>query len=236
VTAANRRQASWYRILARTGVAFFAFIIIFPLLYTLIAPESRAFVSELPSVPAGSYKMYVVDWGYHTAIVAQQPAGWALGPPGQEHSAYIEYAWGDRSFYLNADYRPHVLFATVVLPTPTVMYVGGYSDPPRFPGARAVFYRAVDAATLRALLLTLEQSIQRRQDGTRVDAYPRTAAAFTGRFYPAHGSYLWPRDCNWWTVKRLNEVGLATGPLGVLFSGQVPGRLTAFARDSVTAR
>jgi hypothetical protein len=192
-------------------------------------PERRANPPQLAEPEPGLYQVHVVDWGYHTAIVAQQPRGWRLGPPGQEDAAFIEYAWGDRSYYLYGDTRPHILFASVVLPTASVLYVGAHPSPPRLEGARAVFVRTVDAATLRALFVTLERSAQRTDDSHRAHPYPRNPW-FAGHFYPSRGAYLWPRDCNWWTVARLAEVGLARRPTGVIFSGQVSGRLMGFSQ------
>jgi hypothetical protein len=85
---------------------------------------------------------------------------------------------------------------------------------------------------LRALATTLERSIPRSEDGRRVQEYSRVPW-FAGLFYPAYDKYLWPRDCNWWTVARLAEAGLARGATGVIFSGQVNGRLLGFERVEV---
>ena len=92
--------------------------------------------------------MYVADWGYHTSIIVEQPRGWTLGPPGKERASFLEYSWGDKLFYMESDYRPHAVFATLVLPTPTVAYLDGWADPPDFRGARAVYARTIDAATV----------------------------------------------------------------------------------------
>jgi hypothetical protein len=169
----------------------------------------------------------VVDWGYHTAIVIEQPPGAALGPPGDEHAAFLEYAWGDRKFYMESNFRPHSVFATLVLPTESVLYLRGRSRPPSFNGARAASLRRVDAETLHELLLELERSFKRGSDGRRLAPYP-AVRGYAGRFYPAYGKYVWTRDCNWWTVTRLHSAQLAAGARGVVFSGQVLQRLDGF--------
>ena len=202
----------------------------FPIAYAATVREQRPQLpanASLPMPVAGSYRVFVADWGYHTAIIVEQPRGWRLGPPGEEAAPFLEYAWGDRRFYLESDYRPHSLFATLVLPTETVTYLDGRPNPPRLGGAEAVVVRTVDAATVRALLMELERSIRRDVYGARHRAYPVTAG-YGGRFYPAHGAYLWARDCNWWTVARLAAVGLAGSATGVMFTTQVPGRLRGF--------
>jgi hypothetical protein len=212
---------------AALGIA--ALLVLGPPLYVALARDTRPAV-QLPFPSAGSYRVYVADWGYHTSIIVQQPAGWRLGPPGKEGAPFLEYAWGDRRFYMESDYRPQAIFATLFLPTASVLYLDGLPAPPGTEGAtgaRAVFVRYVDAATLRALLVELERSIHRMPDDTRAPPYARTPE-YRGRFYPAYGAYLWAGACNWWTVERLRGAGLAGSAAGVVFSGQVAGRLRGF--------
>lgn len=220
-----------WRILRRTLLAVIAFALLFPPLYNFVVPEHRADSIDLPFPQPGSYRMFVADWGYHTSIIVEQPRGWSLGPPGKEHAAFLEYSWGDRLFYMESDYQPQAVFATLVLPTSTVVYLDGWTDPPEFRGARSVYARTIDAATTRALLIELERTF-RRAAGTRLEPYP-AVAAYDGRFYPSYGRYFWIRDCNRWTVARLAAAGLAGSGFGVLFSGQVANRLHGFHRVSL---
>ena len=207
-----------------------AFMLLFPPLYCAVVPEQRAASPSMPTVEPGQYRVMLADWGYHTAIIVEQPRGWALGPPGEERAPFVEYAWGDRSFYMESDFRPHAVAATLVLPTPSVVYLDGRPDPPPLDGARAVYARTVDAPTVRSLLLDLERSFQRGEDGARLAAFG-SVRGYGGRFYPAHGRYVWARDCNWWTVERLRSAGLARRPAGVVFAGQVRGRLLGFSDE-----
>ena len=85
----------------------------------------------------------------------------------------------------------------------------------------------MDAPTLRALLSALEGSARRDRDGARLPPLPPRPGQ-RGRFFPARGAYLWSRNCNWWTVRRLGEAGLASDPTGVVVAPQVPGRLRGF--------
>ena len=207
--------------------AILVFALVFPLGYALAVAEDRGGEVGVPDVPAGRYRVLVADWGYHTAIILEQPRGWSMGPVGEERAPFLEYAWGDRRFYMESDYRPHALFATLALPTASVLYLDGRPDPPRLGGARAVYARTVDAATLHRLIVELERSFQRAPDGTRRASYA-PAPGYAGRFYPARGRYLWTRNCNWWTVKRLAAAALAGDDAGVVFAGQVAGRLQGF--------
>jgi hypothetical protein len=131
---------------------------------------------------------------------------------------------------MDGDHRPHAIFATLFLPTESVAYVDSWNrDPAQGAHARALYARDVDAAELTRLAEALEGSIRRTSTGQR--AAPFSAASEPpARFFPALGHYLWWRDCNRWTVDRLASAHLARGGAGVIFSGQVPGRLLGFHR------
>ena len=209
-------------------VAVVAFTLLFPVVYAIAVPEQIGAPVTMPNVPGGTYRVYVVDWGYHTAIVVPQPDGWTLGPPGEERAPLLEYAWGDRRFYMESNFWPQSVYATLILPTESVLYLDGRRSPPSFAGARAVYTRIVDAATVRALLGKLEREFRHAPDGSRVPPY-YGHSGYAGRFFPAHGRYLWTRNCNWWTVERLRAAGLASSGAGVVFSSQVRGRLSGFS-------
>jgi hypothetical protein len=210
-------------------LAIFVFMAGFPPLYAALVPDRLPPLPTLPEPPAGNYRVFVVDWGYHAAIVVEQPRGWRLGPPGAEGAPFLAYAWGDRRFYYESDYQPHSVFATLFLPTDAVLYLDAHPDPPRFGGAEDVYARTVDAGTVRTLLAALERTARRDTSGARLPALA-PAPGYRGHFYPAHGRYLWTRNCNWWVVARLAEAGLASAPAGVVFTTQVPARLRGFTR------
>lgn len=192
--------------------------------------RERAAHAPVPVPPAGDYDVYVADWGYHTAVIIEQPGGWRLGPPGRETAPFVEVAWGDRRFYMASDYRPHALVITLLLPSDAVTYVAAWDAPPeRSARPRALYHRTVGAETLRTLAASLEGSIVR--DGAQGRAAPHApATGYAGRFFPARGSYGWWDACNRWTVERLADAGLARGGRGVVFSGQVASHLVGFRR------
>lgn len=226
-TRADRRARGWRwrRIVVTIVVA----ILVLPTVYVAIAPDKPVAVA-LATPPAGVYRVYVADWGYHTSIILQQPANCRLGSLGMENAPFVEFAWGDRRFYMESSYRPDVVFATLLLPTASVAYVESWrADPALIAHARALYARDVDASQLLALAETLEASIKRSANGERLQPYA-AASGYSGRFYPAHGAYLWSNDCNRWTVERLAAARLARGGFGVIFSGQVAGHLLGFRR------
>lgn len=200
----------------------------FPVLYALFVPEDRLETERFAMPKDTTYRVFVVDWGYHTSLMVEQPRGWELGPAGEEAAPFLEYAWGDRSFYYASDFRIHKVAATLVAPTASVLYLDGHPDPPHLSGADAVLQATVDASTIQKLLHALEHSVQRTATGKRQPAL-QPVAGYRGRFYPAHGDYLWNRNCNWWTVARLADVGLSARPMGVVFPSQVLRRVRGFA-------
>jgi hypothetical protein len=185
---------------------------------------------SVPLPAEATYRVWVARYGYHTAILIEQPNGWHLGPPGQETASIVEYAWGDRSYYMESDHRLHVLLAALFLPTESVMYVRAYNAlPTRQSGIRGLYVRAVDAATLQRLVQTLEQAFVRTAEHNRAPPFP-PVSAYRGQFYPGRTFYVFWSACNAWAVRHLKRAGLAQSSLFVFLEQQVPGRLNDFRR------
>lgn len=218
----SRRKWLWWL------AAAVSLVVVAPAVLVELRPPDRPAVrAELPATELSQYSVYVVDWGYHTAIILEQPRAWRLGPEGDENAAFVEYAWGDRRFYMESNYWPHAVFTTLFLPTESVTYVDGWQRLP-VRGYRSMHVRNVSVTELRALASELEASIVPADGGARSDAFP-SVRGYSGRFYPGIGSYLWWTNCNRWTADRLATVGLASGGRGVLFSRQVASRLHGFS-------
>jgi len=225
-----RNWRSWRRAL----LIVFAAIVVLPPVFSELLPDRPTVTVALPAPPTGEYRVYVANWGYHTSVIVEQPPGLRLGPTGREAARFVEFAWGNRRFYMESDYRPHSLLAALFLPTAAVTYVAAWDSPPEeIARPRTLHLRTVTAAELHALITALESSIDRADPGTpgsdRAKAFA-SVAGYVGRFYPAFGRYLWWDDCNRWTVERLDSAGLARSGRGVILSGQVAGRLIGFRR------
>jgi len=189
----------------------------------------------LPALPlthdgAARYRIFVVGWDYHTSIIVEQPKLWRLGPPGDESAHFVEYGWGDRRFYMDSNFWPHALFATVFLPTASVLYIDGWNSPPRRGGrVHEIYAREVTVRQLRALVLELERAMLRTSLGRRAAVLPAVDDR-AGRFYPGREFYIFWSDCNKWTIDRLQAAGLAGAGTLVVFKQQVAGRLQGFRR------
>lgn len=228
---AGARRSPLRRV-GRWALAAFLLLLALPPFYVAWRTPPAPAV-EVPPPPGERHRVWVVGWGYHTSIVIEQPAGWRLGPPGREGARFVEFAWGDRAFYMEADHRPHTAFAALLLPTESVVYVEGWDAlPDRRAGARDIFAREVSAEQLRRLVVSLERSFVRSPGGARAAPHP-AVPYYRGRFHPGREFYLFWYDCNAWTVARLHEAGLAGSARGVFLEQQVPWRLRGFRRVRV---
>lgn len=217
------RRAAW------AIVALIAALVALPPFFAAPVPARSNFTVQRTSV-ANPLALYVVRWGYHTSLIIQQPPDLLLGTPSDPRARYVEYAWGDRRFFMQSDYRVHSLFATVFLPTEAVAYVDGWDVPPqRLSSAREVYVRMLNARDTETVITVLEASITRDARGSRAAPYA-PVRGYDGTFYPAPGDYIWSSDCNRWTVERLHAAGLARSGRGVLLASQVAGRLEGFTR------
>lgn len=221
------RSTPWRR--TAVGLVFLAFG---PWAWTQLRPDPPDTVTVPPLAPDSvEHAVYVINWGYHTSIVVPQPGDFALGPAHDSAAAFVEFAWGDRSFYMESNYWPHRLFATLALPTESVTYLAGWSRAPtRTDGMPGLWSRRVTSEELRRLYAALEGTIRHTADGARHASFP-PAPGYRGRFYPAHGAYLFWNDCNRWTVEQLHAAGLAESGVGVVLARQVPGRLRGFVEE-----
>lgn len=210
-------------------------LILLPAVFIKLAtpPPEVASTAGQPRIdPEARYRVYVAGWGYHTSVILEQPAGFRLGPPGEEDAPFVEFAWGNRSFYMESNYWPHSIFAAVFLPTPSVTYVDGWKGKPvRSAAMRELYVRYVSANELASLVESLEESIVRLPGGQRTEPHP-PVAGYSGRFYPAREYYIFWFNCNAWTVERLRSAGVAGSSRFVFTEQQVKGRLWEFLEVS----
>ena len=180
---------------------------------------------KLPPAPQGEYRVWVLGYGYNTAIYIEQPQGWKLGPQGKEAARFVEFAWGDRGWFYDSD-MSHLSGANAILiPSRTVFYVAGYDKPPAeaWPGL-PLAERAFNGEELRVLAHTLEQCCLRTPQGDRVEPLP-ISPEYAGRFYPSREFYIGWHSCNHWTIEQLRKSGQNVSELGVITQRQAFARL-----------
>lgn len=183
---------------------------------------------NLPELPSGTHRVWVVGYGYHTAIFIQQPAGWKLGPPGFEEAPFVEFGWGDKGWFMDSDMSVPSGLNALFAPSKSVYYVAGYDKPPHeaWPGL-PLRWRDFSADELSSLAHSLEQSALRSSDGSRPEAYAQTSD-YAGRFYPGREYYICWHSCNHWTIETLRRAGQRVSELGVVTQDQAFSRLTGW--------
>jgi hypothetical protein len=196
-----------------------AALIILPWVWIQIATPPAGLVSLPPVSADRQTEVYVLGYGYHTAIFFAQPPGWRLGPPGDEDAPCVEYGWGDRQWFKDGDHSPLSAVNAMLLPSDTVVYVAGHPVGPRelypqFP----VVSRTFSQAELRRLVQALEESFVRNPAGERLPPYPQNN--YSGRFYPGREFYIVWHSCNHWTIEKLRLAGLPVSETGVLTQAQ----------------
>jgi uncharacterized protein (TIGR02117 family) len=184
-----------------------------------------AAVPELfpPALGEQTKPVWLVQHGWHTRVVVRRadvdPAVWPESGE-QAGGAYLEVGWGDAAFY-PAD-EPGVAMAlnAVLRPTPAVLHVGTFDQPPpvSFAGQRVV---RVDLSTRGFERLTgfVHGSYTRDGQGRPVETgpgrYPRS------RFYQATGRYHLFNTSNTWTARALREAGAPVTPVWAITAGGV---------------
>ncbi len=218
------------------GVFVALLLLVLPLLLGPGRPPADAPVA-LPAMSAADsariFAVYVADYGYHTAIIVQLPASYAPALAGLSgDSVYLEYAWGDRRFFMESRFAPWSIFASLFLPTEAVMYLAVHARPPSQRGGwRDLRERRVNSTQLVALIRSLEQWAVRDSSGQRAAEFP-AVPAYAGRFHRALGRYSWWFNCNWWTVRNLSAIDLANPSLAVFLPRDVHKRLERFVSSA----
>lgn len=228
----RRRVGIVRRALRWTALALSPFALIWACssAYILAFTPPPGPVALQPLDGSSTRRVYVMAWGHHSSIFVEQPPGWRLGPEGNETAPFVEYGWGDRSFYMESNFAPTALFASAMLPTESVVYVCGHELPPNETVIGAdVIVRDCTAAELTRLITVLEGQMVRTADGGRPAVFPATPE-YPGRFYPGRESYVIWWNCNMWTVRMLAESGFDASPFGVVWKSQVCGRVRGFTQ------
>jgi uncharacterized protein (TIGR02117 family) len=178
-----------------------------------------------PVEPA-TITLHVVNHGWHTGIVlrrADLPAGAWPASADFPHAESLEVGWGDRDYYPARDPGIGTALDALLLPTPGVLHVVGFSGPVQayFPASEIVTLR-VTRAGLAALATYFQASHERDQAGRLVTLGPGLYG--DSRFYGSVERFHLFSTCNAWTARALRAAGLPVG------SSLTAGGLMAEAR------
>ncbi|MCG8691145.1 MAG: DUF2459 domain-containing protein [Minwuiales bacterium] len=207
-------------------------------LFALLALVALAGCAGAPPLPPGSggppaHTVYVVSNGWHTAVVLPRPALAETGllPEADDFpdAAFLEFGWGDRTYYPAEDKTVGMALGAAFTATPAVMHMAGLGRAPRPDGTdREVVPVALSAEGFRRLAAAVAGEFQRPEGGR---AAPVSRGLYpNSNFYDAHDTFHLFNTCNTWTARMVRAAGVDISPSGVVMAGQLMTRLRAAVR------
>jgi uncharacterized protein (TIGR02117 family) len=121
--------------------------------------------------------------------------------------------WGDRDFYYAGDKSIPAMFRAFFLPTPSVMHVVGFSEPPAEYFKQSHILRLdLSVPGFNRLFSYIQATFSRDSKGDRLPPLSGSGQYGVSNFYAAVPQYGFWLTCNVWTAKALNAGGIPTCP------------------------
>ena len=177
------------------------------------------------------HSVYVVKRAWHTGV-AVAAADW----PNREwsvladfpESSFLEFGWGDARFYQAEEETWWLAIRAAFFSTAsTVHVIGADRLTPETLRADEVIEVRLSADGLRKLT----QSIEAEFKDTAPEPFgqPLRATPEPNKFYYAKRRFFFPRMCNWWTARRLNDGGCPVAAWSVISANRVIREARGFA-------
>jgi uncharacterized protein (TIGR02117 family) len=178
---------------------------------------------ESPGVAEPILPVWVIDHGWHTAIVVRRSdVDQTIWPEAGDfaETALVEVAWGDREFYMAEDATAWLAVNAAFFTSGSVLHVAGLRDPiVTGPAASAGVELSVSRRGFDAMTKLFHDEYQRDGDGRSI----RLGHGLYGTswFYAARSRYHLFNTCNTWVARALQRAGLDVAPAGTLTAGGV---------------
>lgn len=185
------------------------------------ASNDTCYQSSTP--PESLRSIYVVKRAWHTGVAvaaADWPdRDWSVLRDFPE-SRYLEFGWGDARFYQAEEESVWMGIRAAFFSTSSAIHVIGF-DAPALDALRADAVIEVRISTDG--LKQLAQSIQ--QEFTQASPAPTgatlNATPSPNKFYSASRRFFFPRMCNWWTARRLEEASCPIAAWSVVSANRI---------------
>jgi uncharacterized protein (TIGR02117 family) len=179
---------------------------------------------------ARTHAVRVVSNGWHTAIVVPRPELIATGllPEAGDfpHAAFLEFGWGDRTYYPAEKKTLGMAIEAALTATPAVIHMAGLTRTPELIYSNS---EVVPVALTESGFLHLVRAIIRdfkRLEGGRAE--PISGGLYpNSNFYDAHGTFHLLNTCNTWTARKLRAGGIDLSPSGIITADELVARLRA---------
>lgn len=168
-----------------------------------------------------AYRVWVLDHGWHTAIVVRmRDVDSALWPEVADFAGaeLVEVAWGDREFYMAERPSAWLAMKAAFFTSGSTLHVAGIgaSIESDFP-ASDVVELAVSRRGLDAMTRMFHEEYQRGDEGRPVRLAPGLSS--NSWFYAARSRYGLFNTCNTWVARALRAAGLDVTPAIVTAGG-----------------
>lgn len=172
--------------------------------------------------------VHVVSNGWHTAIVVPASAFVATGtlPEIADFSgaAFLEFSWGDRTYYPAKKKTLSMTLIAALVPTPAVMHMAAHQAPPEDDSSGLeVISVGLTESGFQSLAQALAAEFE-RPPGGRAKSISRGLYP-DSHFYHARGEFHLFNTCNTWTARMLRAGGVALSPSGIVTADGLMARL-----------
>jgi len=204
------------------GMAYLitVFIILF---FSACSPEPEVIESPTRFSGLGANKLYVVSHGRHTGLVI--PSSYIfMGIPDLhkrfEHTSYIEFGWGDKSFYQAEEITIGLTLQALFLPTESVVHAVGVHNAVRTYFAHSdIGLLMLTDNEMSSLVQFISGSLARDYKNMPIATKPGVYG--DSQFYKGMGDYYLMNTCNKWTAKGLKSFGMDISPTLKLTSASI---------------
>lgn len=187
--------------------------------------------------PTPHHEIAVISNGWHTAIIVPKQVLTETGTIPEladfPDAAYIEFGWGDRTYYPSDEKSIGLAVGAILGASPAVMHVNGLQAPATevYLKAEIVTLMMSDDQVIR--LATAVSGYFQRVNGAR--SQPVQPGLYANSlFYHARGEFHMFNTCNTWTARMLQAAGVNISPDGVFRASTVMERLRE--DDTVTGK
>lgn len=181
--------------------------------------------------PESLHSVYVVKRAWHSGV-AIAAADW----PNRDwpvladfpDSRYLEFGWGDASFYQAEEETWWLAIRAAFFSTASALHVIGFNHPtPEALRADEVIEVHLSQDGLRKLAASIEAEF--KDASPKSFGVPLRGVPEPNRFYYAKRRFFFPRMCNWWTAQRLHDGGCPIAAWSVISANRVIREAKGFA-------
>lgn len=196
---------------------------ILPLLVLLAGCSSARTCHETAASGEPLHSIYVIRRAWHTGIIISA-ADWpkpSFLTSDFPKADYLEFGWGEAKFYQAEEETVWLALRAGLWPNSSVIHVIGLTAPL---GDNERADEIVEVRISHAGLLNLVAGLKAEFAAHTPVGRELQAAPKPNRFYAARGKFHFPRMCNWWMAKRLQDAGCPVSAWPVVTASQVQRR------------